>query len=357
MAGALKILMTTDTVGGVWTYTIDLCKALEAYNVEVYLTSMGALVNKQQQLQLDTLQNVSFYESNYKLEWMQDAQYDVEKAKEWITGIYGNIKPDILHFNNFGQTAGYWSCPVVTVYHSCVQTWWKAVKGERPPKEWDWYIALLKDALNASDAIIFPSNSMQQQAEAVFRSLKGDVIYNGRSLKQPPDLIKEDVILTAGRIWDEGKNIQLLCSIAPSLPWPVHVAGNNVDPNNQEIPKLENVAFLGQLNQAEMFDAMLRASIFIMPAKYEPFGLAVLEAANASCALVLADIPTLKEIWGDAALYFDPVDKHAAAQAIVKLIKDAELRKEMALKAQQRAKAYTAKKMAEEYYQLYQSLI
>jgi len=349
--------MTTDTVGGVWTYAMDLCKALEPYDAEVHLMSMGALANKQQLGQLEALQNVTFYESNYKLEWMQDARHDTNQAKDWIFSIYNKVKPDILHFNNFGQTDGSWNCPIITVYHSCVQTWWLAVKGERPPGEWGWYTGVLENALNASDAIVFPSKGIQVQAEGIFGALHGTVIYNGRNLDQADAPAKENFILTAGRIWDEGKNINLLCSIAASLPWAVYVAGDNTDPNTGVAPELENVQLLGKLSETEMFDAMLKASIFVMPAKYEPFGLAVLEAANALCALVLADIPTLREIWGDAALYFNPFDEHAALNAATRLINDPDLRMQMSLKAQQRSKEYTAEKMATAYFSLYNSLI
>jgi len=262
-----------------------------------------------------------------------------------------------LHFNNFGQTDGKWSCPVVTVYHSCVQTWWQAVKGERPPGEWDWYTGILKKAIDASDVIVFPSKGMQVQAEALLGPLGETTIYNGRDLRLAGVPAKEDFILTAGRIWDEGKNIKLLCSIAPMLLWPVYVAGDNIDPATGLEPKLENVELLGKLSDSEMFAAMLKASIFIMPAKYEPFGLAVLEAANACCALVLADIPTLREIWGDAALYFDPFNEQAAIAITMLLINDPVLRNEMSLKAQQRSKEYTAGKMADAYFGLYESLI
>jgi len=350
--------MTADTVGGVWTYTVDLCKALQPYGVTVYLMTMGALISKQQNQELKDVSNIVLYESNYKLEWMQDAKEDVQRAREWIRAVYNEVQPDILHFNNFGQIAGAWACPVVTVYHSCVQTWWQAVKGERPPQEWDWYTDTLREAINASDVIVAPSAGILNQAEMVFGKFASSVvIYNGRDVEPTNFKNKEPFILTAGRIWDEGKNIYSLCNIANKLPWPVNVAGNNKHPDTGEEPKLENVQFLGQLSSPKMLACMAKASVFVMPAKYEPFGLAVLEAAKAACALALGDIPTLREIWGDAALYFNPFDGNAANDVIMQLIDNPVMRQEMALKAQQRAKEFTAKKMAAKYFDLYTTLI
>ena len=60
-------------------------------------------------------------------------------------------------------------------------------------------------------------------------------------------------------------------------------------------------------------DWYARASIYALPARYEPFGLSALEAALSGCALVLGDIPSLREVWGDAALFVAPDDTDALA--------------------------------------------
>ena len=60
----------------------------------------------------------------------------------------------------------------------------------------------------------------------------------------------------------------------------------------------------GELSESEMRELLSRAAIYIATSKYEPFGLAPLEAALSRCAIVANDIPSLREIWGDAALYF-----------------------------------------------------
>lgn len=350
--------MTADTVGGVWTYATDLCKALETYGVTVHLMTMGALLSKQQSRELQGVTNVVLYESNYKLEWMQDAERDVMRARKWVKSVYNTVKPDVLHFNNFGQTDGFWNCPVVTVYHSCVQTWWQSVKGERLPKEWNWYVETLKKALEKSDVIVAPSAAMLEQAEGFFGTFKSSaIIYNGRDIENANSTCKQPFILTAGRIWDEGKNIESLCSVAYTLPWLVYVAGNNKHPDTKKEPDLANIKFLGQLSSAKMQTYMQTATVFVMPAKYEPFGLAILEAAKASCALVLGDIPSLREIWGEDALYFNPLDSTAARTAIMRLIDDPSFCSEMATRAHRRARNFTAKRMAADYYDLYKKLI
>ena len=58
------------------------------------------------------------------------------------------------------------------------------------------------------------------------------------------------------------------------------------------------------------------AAVFVSPALYEPFGLAVLEAAHAGCALVLSDIPTFRELWDCAAVFVDPHDATRIAELL-----------------------------------------
>jgi glycosyltransferase involved in cell wall biosynthesis len=102
---------------------------------------------------------------------------------------------------------------------------------------------------------------------------------------------------------------------------------------------------------------LARASIFAEPAFYEPFGLAALEAGLAGCALVLGDIPSLREVWGDAALFVPPHDDAALEAALRRLIEDDRLRTELAAAARRRASTFTAGAMADGYVDAYRRLL
>jgi glycosyltransferase involved in cell wall biosynthesis len=104
-----------------------------------------------------------------------------------------------------------------------------------------------------------------------------------------------------------------------------------------------------------MDQAFARAAVFAAPARYEPFGLGPLEAARARCALVLGDIPSLREVWGDAALFVDPSDDDALAAAIRRLIDDDPLRSEMAERARARACGFTPERTAAGYLEVYRA--
>src|SRR5688572_26637280 len=122
----MRVLMTTDTVGGVWTYAIELSRALEPHGVEVILATMGAPINENQRSQVNRLQNVRVHESTYKLEWMQDPWDDVARAGEWLLDLAQRHQPDVVHLNGYAHGTLDWPAPVLVVAHSCVMSWWRA---------------------------------------------------------------------------------------------------------------------------------------------------------------------------------------------------------------------------------------
>ena len=354
----MKILMTTDTVGGVWVYSLELCKILQQHNVEVHMAALGAWPSESQQQQVAALKNVTLYKSDFKLEWMEDPWEDVEKSRKWINSIYHTIYPDVVHLNNYAHVGEDWTCPTLTVFHSCVQTWWQAVKGTSAPASWDRYNQILKESLDASDVVVSPTNAILQKAKETHAfSTDSRVIYNGKSSNSSEKKEKENFILCIGRIWDEAKNLKLLSHIAGNLPWPVYIAGDLRNPGSGEKSEFENVQFLGKLEPYEVQEWMQRASIFVSPTKYEPFGLAILEAAKSGCALILSELDTLKELWEDSAVFFDPENEPEAQQKLLQLIEDSDLREEFSEKAEKRSRDYSAEKMGAEYVNLYRELI
>ena len=110
------------------------------------------------------------------------------------------------------------------------------------------------------------------------------------------------------------------------------------------------------LPATDLVSWMSRAAIYALPARYEPFGLSALEAALCGCALVLGDRPSLREIWGDAALYVDPADAAALERTVQMLIERTRLRDLMAGRALARARELTPRRMADGYHDTYLEL-
>lgn len=348
------ILMTADTLGGVWTYAMDLCRVLQRQNINVHLATMGEPLSQSQNRAAAALPNVHIYESRYALEWMNDPWEDVDRAGKWLLGLEQDIQPDLVHLNNYCHGNLPWRAPVLVVGHSCVLSWWKAVKGEKAPPEWKTYHDLIRRGLWQADSIIAVSRYMRDCLEEFYGPLiETKVIYNGRDTDQFKSGAKEEIIFSMGRIWDDAKNMSSLRQIAGELSWPVYLAG---EMGEMERPSSGNVNLLGRISQKEAKGWLAKTAIYVMPAKYEPFGLSVLEAAMSGCALVLGDIPSLKEIWEDAAVYADPWNPAELKEKICFLSENTSERKLMAQKARKRAKRYSMDRFEKNYLNLYRRM-
>ncbi len=348
--------MTTDTLGGVWTYCMELCRILQNYEVEVHLASMGGLPSASQEEEVSQLDNVKIYRSDYKLEWMQDCEQDLKKAREWILDLFQEIEPQLVHLNNY-MPIDFEKTPVITVIHSCVETWWQSVKGKSAPAGWSEYRQLVKTSLEKSDRVIGPTSAILKQATETYGiSTPTSVIHNGRDFKAANSK-KEDFIFAMGRIWDEAKNLKLLSEIAGEISWPVYIAGNNQNPSDGKKIETNKVHFLGELNAKEIQEYLSRAAVFVSPSLYEPFGLGILEAAKSSCALVLSDIDTLQELWCGAAVFFDAKKKEQLKKQLQLLIKSEVFRDDLGSKASKRAESYSLERMGENYMKIYAQLL
>ena len=125
--------MTADTVGGVWTYALELARALEPHGVEVELATMGRALDADQRAQLARSPVVDLHESEFALEWQDDPWDDVDRAGRWLLELEERCRPDLVHLNGYAHGALPWQTPVVVVAHSDVLSWWEAVRREPAP--------------------------------------------------------------------------------------------------------------------------------------------------------------------------------------------------------------------------------
>ena len=352
----MRILMTTDTVGGVWTYSLQLAGALRRHGVHVLLAVKGAL-RGDQRAAARTLNNAAIAQRNGKLEWMDDPWADLDEAGDWLLELAERYQPDVVHLNEYCHAALPWKAPVLVVGHSCVLSWFAAVRGCAAGPEWDRYRSEVQRGLQAADLVVAPTRSMLSALEHHYGPLPSQrVIFNGWDAHRFWQMGKQPLVFSAGRLWDEAKNVATLAAAAPQLRWPVGVAGLQHPAGDQGPPCPEAVEWLGPLSADQMTTAYAIASIYALPALYEPFGLTALEAALSGCALVLGDIPTFREIWADAACYVPPRDARGLARAINRLIDDLPMRNQRARAAQGRGRSLSAERMATAYARSYRRL-
>jgi glycosyltransferase involved in cell wall biosynthesis len=292
---------------------------------------------------------------------MKDPWDDVQKAGDWLLELERSFQPDLVHVNGYAHGALPWKAPVLVVAHSCVLSWWQAVNdGSAPASKWGIYRERATAGLHAADYVVAPSEFMLREVRRLYgRSSNLCVIPNGTN----PALFqgaakKEAFVVSAGRLWDEAKNIGALDRIADYVHWPICIAGNASAPDGKSTVSHPRICrSVGRLEPQAFAEFLGRAAIFCLPARYEPFGLSMLEAALSGCALVLGDIPSLRQTWEGAAVFVDPRDDRSLAGALNNLIHDPRERTDLAQRGHERGQSFTAERMAAKYFDVYKMLL
>lgn len=349
-----RLLITTDAVGGVWQYTRDLVSCLLMDDYRVLVCVVGPSATDEQLEDLHSLgHRVTVEQHAGSLEWMSNPWRDVEESCNWLRRQERKFAPDLIHFNSFSYAAAGWDTPVMLAAHSCVGTWWQAVHGTYPGDEWNEYMRRVEAGIRSAQVVVTPSRSFAEDLRSTYRlqDVAIRVIHNSSSVAFDP-AIKEPFCLAAGRFWDEAKNFRLLEQIACEVTWPVYLAGDTRDE-----PSCDNLRTLGKLNRSDLLSHLGRASIFLHPALYEPFGIAPLEAARLNCCLVLSNIPTLRELWDQSAFFLDPARVSLWVDAIEELAGSQSRRDTWAALAAARSGRYNLQAQADGYMRLYDYLL
>ena len=353
-----KVLMSADSVGGVWTYALQLAAELGKRGVEVTLVVMGGKPSPDQAREAAGIKNLSLIGTDLRLEWMSDPEADLQVAGDLLLELEAERRPDVVHLNGFAHATLPFAAPVLVVAHSCVGSWWRACRGEPLPGEWSNYAQRVAAGVAAADMLVAPTRAYLDECVAVNgRPRAARVIWNGRDPAAFRAAPKHQMAVAAGRLWDEAKNIATLCKAAEGLSWPVLVAGDAASPDGGTMGTPPNLVCLGKLPSEEVAARMAEAAVFVSPARYEPFGLAALEAAMSSCALVLGDIPTLRELWDGAAVFVQPDDEAGLRDAMEELLSDPARAAQLGERARRRAQRYTARRMADSYLDAYRALM
>lgn len=326
----MRVLMTTDTSGGLWRYSMELAGALQYQDVQIALAVIGRPLEPWQREQIAATPNLTLFEN---------PPPDIQQAAVWLLDIEAQFEPDVIHLNGSAHGHHQFDAPVIVVAHSDELSRYRAIHGTLPP-QWQAQTQFVRRGLEGVELIIAPTEAVMQNLQEFYGPLSRTmVIHHGiHPGRFRPD-VKRDVILSAGSTADQAKNIAVLEHIGPQLPWPIEIIG--------EERHLDETAIAHDLSAA---------AIFALPALYEPFGLSILEAAMSGCALVLGDIPTLRELWYESAVFVPGDDLSALRDELHRLINAPEERHHLAHAARERAGRYTSSAMAKSYLAAYRQL-
>jgi glycosyltransferase involved in cell wall biosynthesis len=274
------------------------------------------------------------------------------QTDEELRDIAAELKPDIVHVNGYAHAAAGFDVPVVVAAHSCVPSWWRACHGEAAPAEWDPYRARLARGLAAAAAVITPTEAFLAAFVAENGPVRGGkAIHNGRDPARFAAGDKQPVAISAGRAWDGAKNIAALDEAAPLHASPDrgrrrhrrrHVPAHLPRwPARSGRPRGAHVG-RGRLRLAGALRAVRprRARSGAVGLRARPLAIA-----------------TFRELWEGAALFVDPTDPRALANALDELLADPVRAHRSGDAARRRASRYTAAAMANSTLRLWRAVL
>ncbi|HET9985084.1 MAG TPA: glycosyltransferase family 4 protein [Longimicrobiales bacterium] len=361
----MRLLVTTDVIGGVWSYTEELVGALRGRGHEVVLAALGGPPTPVQQAWAAAHPDVEFVSLDFPLEWMPEPEPGVGRSAAALAELAARAAADAIHLNQFVYGACDLGAPKLVVAHSDVVSWWHVVKAGAPPED-AWfgrYRSWVAAGLAGADARVAPSGWMAQRVEELYGVAGVRVVHNARSAGGflRPVGGRPARVVAVGRLWDEAKGFGDLAAAAPRLARvaEVVVAGEVRHPGGgRDFPADgPGPRWAGRLSGEAIGRLLGGAAVYAATSRYEPFGLAPLEAALAGCALVASDIPTFRELWDGCALFYPPGDAAALAAAVRSLLADEPRRRALAAAGQARAlERFTPARMVQEYEALYREL-
>ncbi len=364
----MHVLVTADTLSSSWAYARELVTGLVTRGVRVTLVSFGEIPLPDQTAWMDLLHGLEYRPTAFRLEWMDDAPHDLAESSEFLARLVREVRPDLLHLHQFCHGDLPVDVPRIVMAHGDLISWTQAVQGCTPRSTpWlRWYRETIIRGIAGADAVVAPCAWMLQTIRATYTTPRREVvIYPGRNpIFFNPYVSKDDSVLSIGRLIDAGKQVFLLTQHVH--PFPVCIVGAEQTIPVPRIPiradvkvatERSSVAIRGAQTEAQLRALYSRAAVYAATARYEPLGMAVLDAAFSRCAIVANDIPSFREVWGDAALYFETNNAGSLAETLRRVDSDRGLRQTYADRAYTRARErLTAKRMIDDYLNLYRSL-
>ena len=327
------------------------------------------------QKEYDTL----VYHNNFKKILANFRWYGINEQLNLPT-ILNRIKPDLVHFPHFNVPVFYKGKSVVTIHDLIHQHFQMKRATTLNPLTYKIkqlaYNKVFKNAIFKSQKILAPSNYVKNLLikkwgvegdkirvtyEAVddnivekcqMSNVKCQMLLSKRNIKKPyifyvgnahPHKNVEGLIKAFLKLKEKYKDLKLVLSGSEHYFW-------------QRVKKefnQEGIIYTGYISDEELVALYKNAEMFVMPSFEEGFGIPLLESMVCSCPIVSSDAGALKEVGGDACLYFDPYNNEDMTDKIGKLLKDQSLKNQLIEKGQKRVKQFSWEKLAKQTLKVY----
>lgn len=291
---------------------------------------------------------------------------------------------DLMHFPYYSIPVFY-NNPFIVTIHDLIPYNYPTGKASTLPFFLYWlkflaYKYVLKNASKKAKKIIAVSNATKQEIinnlkinankiavihEGAEEKLKIKISKPGLSSRIQTGFVSSKYFLYVGNVFPH-KNLERLLKAFNVLIFKhkdvllALVGGKDyfykkLKERVREMDLGNSIKFLGKVGDEELKSLYQNAVALVQPSLMEGFGLPALEAMTNGCIVLASDIPALKEVCGDAAIYFNPLDVVDIRKNLELIVNDEELRKKMIGKGYKQVKKFSWEKMAKETFEVYES--
>lgn len=307
---------------------------------------------------------------------LADARWYTFKEQAVIGKVIGDIKPDLVHFPHFNIPVLYFGKFVVTI-HDLIKSDFASTSASTKNAVIYWvkhfvYEYVIRTAARRSKKIIVPANTIK---EKVVKQLgvsadKVQVTYEatdekffewGEERLSPTKInailkkygVKQPFIIYVGNAYPY-KNLNRLIEAMKQLPDNLSLVNpcarsvfyDRLAQYAKEQGMSDRVVLPGYVPDEDLAVLYRAAEAYVFPTLSEGFGIPALEAMASKLPVVCSDIPVLREVCGDNALYFDPKNVDDIAAKIQLMLADSKLRDKMIIEGLERARQFSWRKMA-----------
>lgn len=236
---------------------------------------------------------------------------------------------------NFGSWSG--KVPSVVTVHDLLSF----EKPEYIPGRYGFILrTLLQNSVRAAKLVLTDSVATAHDLEKYLGLSPSRVVVTPLAAMTPSEVDRtmessEPFLISVGNNLPH-KNLEILLTVIQGIPESLRprliFTGGNPEPLREKIRSLELddwVEHRGWVSDKVLENLYANAIALILPTRFEGFGLPVLEAMQRCCPVICSDIPVLREVGGDAALYVDTSSKSAIRQAVEELLNSAERRENL----------------------------
>lgn len=315
---------------------------------------------------------VKIKNSNFKIV-ATDIPWHSLKEQLKFPGILNKYNLDIIHFPYYSVPVFY-NKPFVVTIHDLIPLHFPTGKASTLPfpfynLKFVGFKFVVSKAVRKAKKIIAPSNFSKEDIVKNLKisSSKIEVVYEGVDKALISNVEQEEIrnyFLYIGNAYPH-KNLEFLLNVFKKLPldFKLILVGSEdyfykrlkkkVEKNNLE----KKVEFFGNASDLELSSLYKKAKALIIPSFLEGFGLPALEAMANKCLVLSSEIPTLKEICKDSALYFDPTNEDDLLKKILEISKNYDNFKDYVRKGVKRASEFSWKETAKKTLKIYESSI